>query len=281
MKKLFLIASMATFSFLSAQDLPAPSPAAELEQRVGLTDVKINYSRPQMKGREIFGKLVPFDKLWRTGANKITSIEFSTDVMFNKMPVKAGKYSLITIPSETKWTVILNRETEMWGIGNYDKSKDVVRTMISAEKLPKTVETFTIEMENLTSTSAHLAIKWENTSVSVPITVSVDKQAEINIAKAVEEDGDNWRVHRNAASYYVEKGKNYDKALEHMNKAIELDPNNWYSHWVKAEVLHGLKRNKEAKELAMKAIAMGEAEAKKEGNTFTYGDGLKAEMAEW
>lgn len=281
MKKTLLIATLASATMIMAQELPAPSPAAELEQRVGLTDIKVNYSRPQMKGRTIFGDLVPYGEVWRTGANKVTSIEFSTDVMFNKIPVSAGKYSLITIPGKDTWTIILNRETEMWGVGDYDKAKDVLRTNVKPVALSQAVKTFTIEFENLSDAGAHLAIKWENTAVAVPLTVEVDQQAEINIAKAIEEDGGNWRVHRNAASYYVNKGKGFDKALTHINKALELNNDNWYSHWVKAEILHGLKRNDEARKAGEAAIAMGEAEAAKDGKTFTYGPGLKAEMAAW
>lgn len=282
MKKYFaILAALFMGVSLTAQDLPVPSPSAEFEQRVGLTDIKVMYSRPQMKGREIFGDLVPYDRLWRTGANKATSIEFSTDVQFNKMPVKAGTYSLITIPSEGKWTIILNRETEMWGVGSYDEGKDVLRTMISAKELPYSVETFTIEIENIEANKAELAIKWEQTAVNIPISVEVDEIAEANIAKAIEEDGDNWRVYRSAASYYINKGSNYDEALKHINNSLELDPDQWYSYWVKAEALHGLGKNKEAKESGNKAIAMGKAAAEKDDREFTYGEGLMAEMKAW
>lgn len=276
-----MIAALASSTLIMAQELPAPSPAAKLEQRVGLTDIHVEYSRPQMKGRTVFGDLVPYDQVWRTGANKINKITFSSDVQFNKIPVKAGSYSLMTIPSKGKWTVILNRETEMWGVGEYDKSKDVLRTMIKPSSLPNTVETFTIEVENITGKGAHLSIKWENTAVSIPITVEVSKLAEANIKKAIEEDGGNWRVYRNSANYYVNEGKNYKQALEYVNKAIELDPDNWYTYWVKAEVLAGMKNKKEAMEMGKKAIAMGEENAKKNGREFPYGEGLKAEMAEW
>ncbi len=121
MKK--LITSLALFVGLYsfAQELPQPSPAASLKQRVGLTDIQVDYSRPSLKGRKAFGELVPYGQLWRTGANKATSIEFSTDVMINKIPVPAGKYSIFTIPSEKSWVIILNRNTELWGVDGYDK----------------------------------------------------------------------------------------------------------------------------------------------------------------
>ncbi len=280
MKK--LITSLALFVGLYsfAQELPQPSPAASLKQRVGLTDIQVDYSRPSLKGRKAFGELVPYGQLWRTGANKATSIEFSTDVMINKIPVPAGKYSIFTIPSEKSWVIILNRNTELWGVDGYDKGQDVLRTTV-ASKMEGKYESFTVEFENLTENGAHLALKWEGQSVAIPIMVEVDKQAQLNIEKASKEDAGNWRVHRGAASYYIGKEMSYDKALMHIDKAIELKADNWYNYWVRAEALAGLNRKKEAMESGNKAIEMGEAQAKADGKEFTYGDGLKAEMAAW
>lgn len=178
MKKLltpFLIGLLAiAFSVqVQAQDKPAPSPLGKVYQRVGVTDVEVTYSRPGVKGRSIFAAdgLVPYGKLWRTGANLATKISFSTDVMIDGKKVPAGEYSILSIPEADKWTVIFNSDAGLRGTGGYSEDKDVVRVSAETMTLPFSVETFTIGIDAVTDTSAALLIYWDTKLVGVPITV--------------------------------------------------------------------------------------------------------------
>jgi hypothetical protein len=159
---------------LSAQpggSKPAPSPACSLKQRVGTTDIEIVYSRPGVKGRTIFGGLVPYDKVWRTGANEATRITFSAPVKVNGADVAAGTYGLFTIPGEKEWTIILNKTAQQWGAFKYDEKADLVRVKAAPVKLAEPVETFTIDINDIRDDSATLNLIWEKTRVPVNLAV--------------------------------------------------------------------------------------------------------------
>ncbi|MDX5325361.1 MAG: DUF2911 domain-containing protein [Bacteroidota bacterium] len=282
MKRVFLSACLIFGMSLStfAQELPQPSPSATVMQRVGLTDVTINFSRPGVKDRVIFGELVPYDQLWRTGANKATAVTFSTDVMIDGKTLPAGTYSLFTIPGKDNWTLIFNKETELWGTNGYDEAKDALRVdakpMTSANK----VQNMMIEVDNVSSEGAHLIFAWDNVRVAVPFTVNTAAVAESNIQKAIAEDGENARVYRNAANYYFNNGMN-DKALAMMEKSIKIDDSNWYSNWLYAEILHSVGMDKDAKKAAKNAIKVGEKASEESGNPFPYKSMIETEMAKW
>jgi hypothetical protein len=209
---------------------PQPSPAASVSQVVGLTDVVVNYSKPGMKGRTIFGDLVPFDVVWRTGANKATSVSFSTDVKVGGKEVKAGTYSLFTIPSKDEWTVILNSNTELWGAGGYEEAKDVARFTVKPTLLNDQVETFTIDFSHLEGANGHLNLKWENTQVAIPIETDADKMVEAQI-KEILVDGPSAGTYYNAARFYLDNEKDMNQALTWINLAIEKRPDAfWYMH---------------------------------------------------
>ena len=280
MKNLLLACSLLSTILLSAQELPQPSPLGSIQQRVGLTDIEIEYSRPQMKGRIIFGQLVPYESLWRTGANKVTRISFSTDVQVNGEPVSKGDYALLTIPGEATWTIILNSETEMWGTGSYSEDNDVLRTEVAASGSNRVVETFSMDIRDITGTSCAIGIEWEKTSVVIPIQMDVARQAEMNIAKAIEEEQENWRVFRNSAQYYMNAG-NMEEAIVLIDRCLELDGSSWYSHWVRAQILHGLGEDEMAKEAAFSALELGEAGAKEKGTEFSYEGMIRSTMGSW
>ena len=280
MKNLLLTCSLLGTILLSAQELPQPSPLGSIQQRVGLTDIEIEYSRPQMKGRSIFGQLVPYKSLWRTGANKVTRISFSTDVQVNGEPVSKGDYALLTIPGEATWTIILNSETEMWGTGSYSEDNDVLRTEVAASASNRVVETFSMDIGDITGTSCAIGIEWEKTSVVIPNQMDVARQAEMNIAKAIEEEQENWRVFRNSAQYYMNAG-NMEEALVLIVRCLELDGSSWYSHWVRAQILHGLGKDDMAKEAAFNALELGEAGAKEKGTEFSYKGMIRSTMGSW
>lgn len=270
MKKALTLAISLMFGTMAvAQDLPQPSPAAFVKQRVGLTDVTLEYSRPSVKGREIFGSLVPFDQLWRTGANKATSITFSTPVTIGEKRLDASTYSIFTIPNEEKWMVILNSETELWGVDGYSEEKDVIRIPVTPTE-GEMHESFTISIEDVTPNSANVVISWATTSVSFPIEVATNEQAMANILTAIEEKPDDWRVYRNAANYYNQNGIDPAQALRYIERSLELKDDNWYSHFLHAKILASNGDKRDAKREAEKAREMGHAEAEAAGSTFNY-----------
>ncbi|NBB89561.1 MAG: DUF2911 domain-containing protein [Bacteroidetes bacterium] len=237
MKNLVLSLFLSLMMGLSMQaqiTVPAPSPLAKMEQIVGLTEVHLEYSRPSAKGRTIFGGLVPYNKLWRTGANAATKVTFSEDVVIEGQELEAGSYALFTIPGENEWTIILNTDTEQGGTGNYDEEKDALRVTVKPQSLTEFVETFTIGINNITSSSATLNLRWENTEVIVPFTVYTDDQVEANIAAVMA--GPSARDYYNAASYYLAEGKDPNQALVWINKHLEMDEPKFWTLLAKSKI---------------------------------------------
>lgn len=230
--KTFLL-SLTVLTFFTAQaqlTTPQPSPAASVSQVVGLTDVEVTYSKPGMKDRVVFGELVPFGKIWRTGANKATSVSFSTDVTIGGAEVKAGTYSLFTIPNKEEWTIMLNSETELWGAGDYDAAKEVAKFMIKPSTTKDAYETFTIDFSHLKGANGHLNLRWENTLVAIPIETGAMDAVEKQI-KEILVDGPGAGTYYNAARFYLENDKDIDQAIAWINTAIEKRPNAfWYMH---------------------------------------------------
>ena len=188
MKKLVFMTALLIASYtLTAQiETPAPSPFSKTEQKVGLTDLSLEYSRPSVKGRSIFGDLVPYDKLWRTGANQYTKLTFSDDVMIAGKEVKAGTYSLFSKPGKTSWELFLYSDIEGGGVPKeWDESKIVAQTTADVYTLPENIETFTITFDDITANSAHLGIMWEKAYVAMKIEVPTDKIVSQSIEKAM------------------------------------------------------------------------------------------------
>lgn len=230
--KTFLL-SLTVLTFFTAQaqlTTPQPSPAASVSQVVGLTDVEVTYSKPGMKDRVVFGELVPFGKIWRTGANKATSVSFSTDVTIGGAEVKAGTYSLFTIPNKEEWTIMLNSETELWGAGDYDAAKEVAKFMIKPSTTKDAYETFTIDFSHLKGANGHINLRWENTLAAIPIETGAMDAVEKQI-KEILVDGPGAGTYYNAARFYLENDKDIDQAIAWINTAIEKRPNAfWYMH---------------------------------------------------
>ncbi len=283
MKKIILAAFvMAGILNTSAQELPAPSPTATLSQRVGLTDVTIVYSRPSVKGREIFGELVPFDKLWRTGANMNTTVEFSSEVTIAGKKLPAGKYSMFTIPSPDSWEVIFNSKTDHGGTNGYSEENDVLRTKVEVQTTEMT-ESFTIDVNNIQAESAAIVLMWNKTKVTIPFTFNVNDIAMKNIDKALaesEEEG-KWRVYRNAANYFYNNKIEMDRALEYMDMSIAANQTSWYSYWLKAEILAEKKMYKEAVKSAEMSKKVGQEAAKKDGSEFGYNEMIDKGIDSW
>jgi hypothetical protein len=223
MKKLSLLLVIMTgvFAVQAQIDTPAPSPFSRLEQKVGLSDVTVEYSRPSMRGRTIFGDLVPFDQLWRTGANSYTLITFSSDVKIDAKDVKAGTYSIFTKPGKTTWEVFFYTDTQGGGTpSEWDDSKVVAKVTVPVNQMQTPVETFTIDIDDLNDNGATLGMLWEKTYVGVKFEVPTDAQvtAAIDRVMAGPGAGDYYA----AAVYYLNANKDINKAKEWMEKAMSM-----------------------------------------------------------
>ena len=204
---------------------PRVSPASEVEQMVGLTKIEIEYSRPSMRGREVFGNLVPFGKVWRTGADNSTKISFDTDVIISGKTIQSGTYSIFSIPNKESWEIILYSDVELWGVPrDWSENKIVFSSMFDVKKLKKsnTVETFTISFNDLTNNDVNMSIFWENTSVDIKIEVPTRSMVESDINKVLSDNPKSSDYYA-AAVFYRQENINLDKALEWMNKAIEMN----------------------------------------------------------
>lgn len=223
MKKLVLFTFALTLLFsVDAQiKTPQPSPAAKLEQVVGLTDVAIEYSRPAMNGRTIFGDLVPYGKLWRTGANKNTMVTFSDAVEIGGKELKAGSYAIFVTPSAKSWEVIFYTDTNNWGTPKeIDESKVAVRVTAEVYPIEMDIQSFTISVDDITSSSAVIGMMWEKTYVGVEFKVPTDKTVSAAIDKVMA--GPSANDYYAAAVYNLAEGKDIKQAKEWMDKAISM-----------------------------------------------------------
>lgn len=226
-QSIFALALTFTVGTTVAQELPAPSPMAEVEQKIGLTEVDVEYSRPGAKDREVWGDLVPYDQLWRAGANKATAIEFSSDVVIGGVDVKEGKYALFILPYKGKAEVILNSKTESWGTGDYDEANNVASFEAEFTDVELQTESMLFYFDNVKSGSADLILTWAGKSIIMPIEVDYVEASVENINKAVKEDAENFRVFNNAAGFYLDNNIDAKKALEYAKKSVELEAKFW------------------------------------------------------
>lgn len=256
-KTIFILAAALTITMGSnAQQLkvPAPSPTQTIKQNFALSDITIEYSRPSAKGRKVYGDLVPFGKVWRTGANASTKITFGEDVKVEGQDVKAGTYALYTVPNKTEWEVMLYKDLTLGGnVANYNQGEEVLRVKVKPSTLSTSVETFTIGLSNITPSTASIDLTWEKTSVSIKITADIDEKIMKNIDAAINNDS---RPYFQSASYYYENGKDLAKALEWVNKAIDQNPKAFWVVHLKAKILNKQKDYKGAIAAAEQSIAL-------------------------
>lgn len=256
---------------------PAPSPTGKISQSVGLVDVEVEYSRPGVKGRKIFGELVPLGEMWRTGANASTKVSFSDAVQANNVSLDKGTYALYTIPGEKEWTIIFYKNTSYWGTPEpKDFKEDEVagRFNVPVQTLPAKVETFTINIGNLHNDGADLELMWENTKVVIPITVDTDGKvmADIKSTMAGPKAGDYYA----AARYYYEEKKDMKQALEWVNKSLEMGGDKFWILRQKANIQAELGMYKDAITTANKSTEL----AKADGNV-DYPRMNEKSIAEW
>lgn len=230
-KYLFVFIFVLSLSTTAQIKIPQVSPVSKIEQVVGLTTISVSYSRPSAKGRLVYGELVPYGKNWRTGANENTTISFSEDVLIANKPLLKGKYALYTTPRADSWDFIFYKETANWGLPQvWDESNVALRVTVSPESLSKTVETFTISINNVTTEAATLDLSWEKTMVSLRIEVPTQKV----VLKTIEQvlSGPTANDYFTCAQYYYQTNNDLSKALDWVNKAInttkETDVPFWY-----------------------------------------------------
>ncbi|MBU2494080.1 MAG: DUF2911 domain-containing protein [Bacteroidetes bacterium] len=223
------------------------SPIASIRQRIGVTDVTVTYGSPEVKGRTVWGELVPFNKVWRTGANESTKIEFSTDVTIDGKSVPAGKYSLFTIPSEKEWTVILNSVSDQWGSYDYDESKDVLRFQVSPKEIGHHERLVVIATE-LSENSGTINIEWEKLKISFPVKTDVVSLAYSNISKAIAAaKEDEWGVYASGANFMADHDSHLDEAKDWADKAAGMT-DNYFAYLAAAKVYHKLGNKEKAVE---------------------------------
>ena len=232
MKKIILILAMIITNFaIDAQvKTPAPSPKCTFNQVVGLTNVEIVYSRPSAKGRDVFNNLVPYGKVWRTGANENTTISFSEDVVIDGKTLAKGKYALYTIPRADSWEIIFYSSTDNWGNPEtWDEAKVALKASVKSEHLDRFVESFTIGINNLDNNFAHLELSWENTIVALKFEVPTQKTAMASINKALA--GPSAGDYYSSAQYFYQSNGDLNKALTYIDKALELNKDKpfWYN----------------------------------------------------
>ncbi|MCX2680843.1 DUF2911 domain-containing protein [Galbibacter sp. EGI 63066] len=278
MKKLILSACvvLASFTANAQVETPQPSPSAKLTQEVGLTEVTIDYSRPSMRGRTIFGDLVPYDAIWRTGANENTVITFSDDVKIGGKELKKGAYAIYTKPGKESWEVYFYTATDNWGNPQeWDDSKVAAKVTAETFNLPFDVETFTMDIDNLSNDGASIGIFWEKTYVGVPFEVPTSEKALASIEKVM--NGPSAGDYYSSAVYYLQSDKDLDQAQEWIDKAISMQ--NGVPFWMlrQKSLIQAARGNKKE---AIKTAKESMAAAEKAGNQ-DYVELNKKSLKEW
>jgi hypothetical protein len=244
---------------------PAPSPAASFKQKVGFTDIEVSYARPSARGRQIFGGLVPYGEVWRTGANTATKVTFGTAVKIGGQSLAAGSYALYSVPGKSEWTVIFNKVTGEWGAYAYKRENDALRVTAKAAKLSQPVETFTIEINDITTESATLNLVWEKTRVPVTIQVDAINQVVAQIDALVASGAKLTPAEAyTAAMFYYDHGLDLNKAKAWVLEATAGDKPAFFRLHGKAKILAKLGDKAGAIAAAKASIAAAEGAAKAE-----------------
>ena len=239
--------------FSQTIEIPRASPKASIGQTIGVCKVTLDYGRPSARNRKIFGELVPYNKVWRAGANEATVISFNYTVNMGGKDVPPGKYGLFAIPNKDSWTVILNSDWGQWGAYNYDKKEDVLRFEVLPQKVNHT-EICTYTFTDVTKSSALLKLAWEDQSISIPIQTATHSQTVKEIEKVVAASVKNWYNFSAAAQYYFYERKEAEKALNLIDTAIELHAPNPAPWMLKSQILASQSKYKEAITYAEEAI---------------------------
>ena len=275
MKHILIASLLVAPLFSNAQDLPQPSPLGKVEQVIGLTTVSVEYSRPSVKGRAIFGDLVPMDKVWRTGANKCTV--FTTDglIMVQGEKLPAGAYSLFTIPTEDTWTIIFNKDTSLWGEEDRKDEADVLRVKVTRAKSEQLTETFTIGFEAVKDDHARMDLSWEYFRVSIDLYADATDQSLRNIETALADPKATFGGYNGAARFCLDRNIKVGKALEWAQKSTSMERKYWNVHTL-ARALAANGKTKEAIAAAEESMTLA-----KTADAPSYVKMNQERIAEW
>lgn len=256
MKKLLSFALAACiYSHTTAQSLttPQPSPTQTVKQNFSTGSIELSYSRPAKKGRTIFGDLVPYGAVWRTGANNATTLTFTDDVTIGGKEVKAGKYGLLTIPNADKWTIIISKDVNVTSPADYKEENDVARVDASVIALPFSVENFSINFADISGGKINVELMWDKTYVTFPVTTNTEARVMKQIDNVMNKDS---KPYFSAASYYFDNGKDLGQALTWVNKAVETNKEAFWIHMLKARILAKQGDNAGAKAAATTVVEL-------------------------
>jgi len=231
--------------------IPSLSPTEKMSQEFSTSSIDITYSRPSMRGRVIFGDIIPYGKAWRTGANAPTKIKFGEDITIGGQDVKAGDYALYTIPGKDEWEIIINKGTGNWGPDGFNAGDDVARFKIKPTQVDKFFQTFTIDIASITFNSCKLEMMWEKTKLIIPIETHNEPRVSTAIDKAISNPS---IPYAQAANYYFESGQNLEKANTYVDKALADNPTNFNMWFLKARIEKKLGHKQEAIAAAHKSI---------------------------
>lgn len=261
---------LASPALAQSLELPDLSPRAEVMQTAGVTTIKVDYASPGVKGRTIYGELVPFGKLWRTGANSATTLEVSTDVTIGGKAVPAGKYAIFTIPGKDKWTVIINKNPDQGGTRSYDQKLDQARFEVKPTDAPKR-ERMTFLFADTTDTGTKLVLDWAGKQVVMPIEIGTKALVEAGIGGYAKGTA---RQLASAARYYKAAGE-LDKGLAMVDDALAIDET-WFALWIKADILAAKGDTEAALPIAQKAYDLGMKD-----DYFFWKDLIAKKIEEW
>lgn len=260
-KLLFAFSLLCAANIATAQlKMPAPSPMQTIKQDFALGSIELTYSRPSIKGRKVFGDLVPFNAVWRTGANAATIIKFNDAVEIGGKKIDTGSYALYSIPNDGSWDIILNKGITNWGSDGYKQSDDVVRFKVNTMKMKDAAESFTMQFANITPERCELHIMWDKTAVAIPITALIKDRMRASLEKAMMGEK---KPYWNAAQFYNEYDKNSVKALESINGAVEQNPKAFWMWLYKAKIEKDMGDKKAAMVSSQKSLELAR-EAKNE-----------------
>lgn len=264
MKKIFLLIAVAVSSVSIAQTLvtPQPSTTQTIKQNFGLSSIELSYSRPNVKGRTVMGDLVPFGKVWRTGANGATTLAFGDEVMIGGQKIAPGKYGLLSIPGKDNWTLIITKQLDVTSPAAYKEDMDVVRVNAKPMPVQDKLETFTMQFADVKPNSCELHLMWENTAVALPITTDIDSKIMAQIDNVMNKDN---LPYFGAAMYYMDNEKDLNQALIWFTKATQQNPKAYFIHYQRANCLVKLGKKSEAIDAATTSLKLA-----KEANNADY-----------
>ena len=258
MRNTFLFACLLAFAITTEAQLktPAPSSTQNIKQDFGLGSIELSYSRPNIKGRKVFGDLVPFGKVWRTGANQATTLTFADEVTIGGQKIPAGKYGLLTMPDKNAWTIIVTKQLDVTSPAAYKQESDVVRVQAKPQAVKSKVETFTMQFANVKPTSIELHMMWDQTEVVLPITTEIEGKVLAQIDELMKKEDKKDHPYFPAAMFYMDNGKDLNQALEWFNKAAEQNPKAFWVLHQRANCLAKLGKKQDAIESANKSIEL-------------------------